>query len=67
MLVQVEARLHDRDAMLASLQHSSEAMQRQRAQDRKDLIAANAQRGQLEGQLTTLTRWHHPSPQPWLQ
>ena len=64
MVVQVEARLQDRDSMLASLQQSGEAMQQQQAQDRKDLIAANAHRGQLEGQLTTLTRWHHGPPPP---
>ncbi|KAL3148500.1 hypothetical protein ABBQ38_013942 [Trebouxia sp. C0009 RCD-2024] len=49
-LDQVEARLHDKDEVLVSLQQSVQAMQRQQAQDRQDLNVSNTQRGQLEGQ-----------------
>lgn len=54
--MQVEARLHDKDEVLVSLQQSVQAMQRQQAQDRQDLNVSNTQRGQLEGQVASLTR-----------
>ena len=56
-MLQVEARLHDKDAMLVSLQQSAQAMRSQQAQDRQELNASNTHRGQLEGQVTSLTRW----------
>ena len=59
-MLQVEARLHDKDAMLASLQQSAQAMQRQQAQDRQELNASNTHSGQLEGQVASLTRWQLP-------
>lgn len=59
-MLQIEARLHDKDAMLASLQQSAQAMQRQQAQDRQDLNASNTHSGQLEGQVASLTRWQLP-------
>lgn len=56
MVLQVEARLHDKDAMLVSLQQSAQAMQRQQAQDRQELSVSNTSRGQLEGEVALLTR-----------
>ena len=60
MMLQVEARLHDKDAMLVSLQQSAQAMQRQQAQDRQEVNASNTHKGQLEGQVASLTRWQLP-------
>lgn len=56
MMLQVEARLHDKDAVLISLQQSAQAMQKQQAQDRQELNASNTHRGKLEGQVASLTR-----------
>lgn len=53
---QVEARLHDKDAMLVSLQQAAQVAQKQQVQDRESLIAGNALRGQLEGQVSALSR-----------
>ena len=58
--LQVEVRLHDKDAVLEMLQQSSQAIQRQQAQDRQELNASNTHRGQLEGQVASLTRWQLP-------
>ncbi|KAL0038256.1 hypothetical protein WJX79_010230 [Trebouxia sp. C0005] len=55
-LDQVEARLHDKDAVLASLQQAAQVAQRQQAQDRDSIFAGNALRGQLEGQVSSLSR-----------
>ena len=55
-MLQVEARLQDKDAMLVSLQQSAQAMQRQQAQDRQELSVSNTHQGQLEGEVASLTR-----------
>ncbi len=54
--VQVEARLHDKDVMLASLQQAAQVAQKQQAQDRDSILAGNALRGQLQGQVSSLSR-----------
>ena len=54
--VQVEARLHDKDVVLASLQQAAQAAQKQQAQDRECIFAGNALRGHLEGQVSSLSR-----------
>jgi len=53
---QVEARLHDKVAVLASLQQAAQVAQKQQAQDRDSIFAGNALRGQLEGQVSSLSR-----------
>ncbi|DBA92760.1 hypothetical protein WJX77_004078 [Trebouxia sp. C0004] len=55
-LDQVEARLHDKDAVLASLQQAAQVAQKQQAQDRDSIFAGEALRGQLEGQVSSLSR-----------
>ena len=57
VLVQVEDSLDDKDAMLASLQQAAQVVQQQQAQDKRSLIAGSTHRGQLEGQVATLTRF----------
>ncbi len=57
--VQVEARLHDKDAMLVSLQQAAQIAQKQQAEDRASLIAGNTRQGQLEGQVLALSRYVH--------
>ena len=54
--VQVEARLQDKDALVLLLQQATQAAQKQQAQDRQDLIAGNALQGQLQGQVSSLSR-----------
>jgi hypothetical protein len=58
--VQVEARLHDKDAVLASLHQAAQVAQKQQAQDRDSIFAGNALHGQLEGQISSLSRSAFP-------
>ena len=54
--VQVEARLQDKDAVMASLQSAAQIAQAQQARDRDSLIAGRSAQGQLEGQVSALSR-----------